>query len=446
MSDMNPNNPYFSGSSQSPEEPPRKNRKYLVMTRRSMALLIVVMLLVACAVSFGTVQLTSWLNGGGTGTDTTTVSSSGSGYKLQNATNSKLSVQQINSKVKNSVVEITTESVKQGNTWLGEYVTQGAGSGVIIKSNGYIMTNNHVIDGASKITVKAGSKSYTASVVGTDAENDVAVIKINARNLTAVTYGNSNQSSVGDMAVVIGNPLGSLGGSVSAGIISAKNREVTLNNQTMNLIQTDASVNPGNSGGGMFNDSGQLIGLVVAKSTGEDVEGLGFAIPVNVAAKSASKIIKNKGNINSASSKPNTGMSYSDLTDQTAADSAGVTETGVYVARIYSSEATSAGFQTGDMIYKVNGKKISSFSQMKKIIQSHKVGDTLNVVILRNNQTQTLKLKLISESDPGSSTQQNDSGSSGGSGGSNGGGYDSGGNSGGSSGGSSLFDDFFNNW
>lgn len=419
--------------------------KIIQMTRRSLILTFVLILVLAVALSFGGTMLANHLNGTNSSSGTST-NVTGTGYKLQNATKSKLSVQEINTKVKDSVVEITTESSQQGG-WIGEYVTEGAGSGVIIKSNGYIMTNNHVIDGASNIKVTVGKKNYSAKVVGTDEDNDVAVLKINAKNLSAVTYGNSSQLSVGDMAVVIGNPLGTLGGSVSAGVISATNRNVTINNQSMTLIQTDASVNPGNSGGGMFNDSGQLVGLVVAKSSGEDVEGLGFAIPVNVAAKSASDIMKGKS---TTSSKANTGMAYTELSKSQARQQN--REAGVYIAQVNSSEAQQAGFRTWDRVYSVAGKKITSFSKLKRVIQSKKAGDKVKFVVIRSNRKVTLTLKLISESDAESSTNSNSgsSANSGGSGGSSGDYYYGNGNgssdsNGSGNSGSDLFD-FFNNF
>ena len=151
----------------------------------------------------------------------------------------------------------------------------------------------------------------------------------------------------------------------------------------MTLIQTDASVNPGNSGGGMFNDSGQLVGIVVAKSSGENVEGLGFAIPVNTAAKIASDIMKGKSSSGSSSESSNkngtafNSMAYQDLTDSQAAKSAGVDNPGIYIQSILTSNAATAGFQVGDMVYSVDGKKISSFSQLKRIITGHKVGDKI---------------------------------------------------------------------
>lgn len=267
------------------------NRKVITMTRGRLVCFGLVIVLLAGMMSFGGIYLANYLTGGSGDNPSTHADSTG--FNLQDATGSEMSVQEIADKAGDSVVEIKTEAVTS-DAWLQEYVTEGAGSGVIIKSNGYILTNNHVIDGASEVMVTlANDKEYSARVVGTDSANDVAVLKIKATNLTAATLGNSKQMSVGDMAVVIGNPLGTLGGSVSAGIVSSLNRDVTIDNVSMSLIQTDASVNPGNSGGGMFNQYGQLIGIIVAKSSGSDVEGLGFAIPINVAANSATEIMEN---------------------------------------------------------------------------------------------------------------------------------------------------------
>jgi S1-C subfamily serine protease len=174
---------------------------------------------------------------------------------------------------------------------------KGSGSGVIIRPDGYIVTNNHVISGANKIyvTLDDSEKEYTAKLIGTDSANDIAVLKIDASGLTPAKLGDSSSVTAGDMAVVIGNPLGELGDSVSAGIISSTARKITLENQEMTLMQTDASINPGNSGGGMFDSKGQLIGIVVAKSSGTDIEALGFAIPVNTVSKAVENIMNGGG-------------------------------------------------------------------------------------------------------------------------------------------------------
>lgn len=225
------------------------------------------------------------------GNKSRTSESTKGGFNLEKATGSAMTVKEIAKKVSDSVVEIRTESVVR-NSWIQEYVTEGAGSGVIIKTDGSIITNYHVIQNARRIYVKIdpnSNKEYEARVVKANRQNDVALLKINAKDLSAATFGNSDDIEAGDMAVVVGNPLGTLGDTVSAGIISSKERTITMDNRQMRLIQTDASINPGNSGGGLFNDHAQLVGLVVAKSAGENIEGLGFAIPIKTALKAIEK-------------------------------------------------------------------------------------------------------------------------------------------------------------
>lgn len=386
----------------------KKKAKEIKLTGRKVACIVLACMVFSGAATAGT--LWAYNNYSSTGT----LTGSTDGYTLETATGSSMTVSQISKKVTGSVVEITTESVSTDN-WASQYVTEGAGSGVIIKSNGYIMTNYHVIEGASKITVtNDSSKKYTAKVVGYDSDNDIAVLKIDATGLTPVTYGNSDEISVGDMAVVCGNPLGSLGDSVSSGIISATKREITLDNNTMNLIQTDASVNPGNSGGGLFNSHGQLVGVVVAKSSGTDVEGLGFAIPVNTAAKVTAKIIKTGGNTSSSSgssgssssssssSTAYSGMSYLDLTSKSDAEQYGYSKAGVYIAEVNSTNAKSAGFQAGDRVVKAGGKTISSFSVLKTAIQSRSPGDKMTFVVSRNGSNKTITMTLGSTSDQSS--------------------------------------------
>ncbi|WP_442879300.1 S1C family serine protease, partial [Anaerorhabdus sp.] len=225
-----------------------------------------------------------------------------------------LSLQDIIQKAQPSVVEIRTETVSN-NFLLQEYVSEGAGSGVIITSDGYIVTNNHVIDNASTINVTlSDGTSYPATLIGKDAATDLAVIKIEATNLTMAVLGNSDGISVGDTVVAIGNPLGRLGGSATDGIISALDREITIDNETMTLLQTNAAVNPGNSGGGLFNSRGELIGIVNAKSSGSDIEGLGFAIPVNDVKTVAEQLI-NDGYV---SNRASMGVYLSEVTQATA--------------------------------------------------------------------------------------------------------------------------------
>lgn len=377
---------------------PRQPGKPVSLTRKSLALLIALCVVVSALFGFGGSYLANALNGGHSGSSKT-ASVSKNGYKLEDATGSKMTVQEVTNKTKDSVVEIKTESVS-ADAWMQQYVTEGAGSGVVMTADGYIMTNNHVIDGASKITVTTSDdKEYEAKLVGTDSITDIAVLKISAKNLTPATYGNSDQLAVGDMAVAIGNPLGELGGTVSAGIISALDRELAIDGKTMTLLQTDASINPGNSGGGLFNGDGQLIGIVVAKSSGSNVEGLGFAIPINKAADVAQQLME-KGYV---SDQPSTGMSYAESSQGNGAaqffgnsqDSQSQSSSAaVYIQEITGTNAKKAGFQSGDLVYAVDGTRITSFNTLSSIVTSHKVGDKLTYTIVRGNQTKEIKLTL----------------------------------------------------
>lgn len=309
---------------------------------------------------------------------------------LEKATGSELSIQEIIALNGNAVVEIRTETVTTDSLMM-QYITEGAGSGVIISGDGYIITNNHVIDGANKITVilKNGTE-YEARLIGRDSETDVAVVKIEDTGLTAAVFGDSDKLVQGELAVAIGNPLGRLGGTATAGIISALDREITINGKQMTLLQTDASINPGNSGGGLFNQYGELIGIVVAKSTGSDVEGLGFAIPINTASAVANEIIEN----GYVAGRADVGMSFLDITSIRSAFYYGVRNLGIYVNEVYGDEAKEAGFRTGDMICYVGEKAITSADELTEAFGQYNVGDTAYVTVLRDNARLTLKLVI----------------------------------------------------
>ncbi len=368
----------------------------VILTKKSLALIIVLCLVVSAAAGFGGAMIGNSLFGGSTpinhGSDKK-ASTSASGYTLEDATDAAMSVQEITEAAKPSVVEIKTESVTS-DVWMQQYVTEGAGSGVIVTNNGYIVTNNHVIEGAGKIMVTlADGSEYDAKLIGTDSMTDVAVIKIDAKGLTPATYGNSDQLAVGDLAVAIGNPLGELGGTVTAGIISALDRELVIDGQTMTLLQTDSSINPGNSGGGLFNDDGQLIGIVVAKSSGSDVEGLGFAIPINTAADVAQQLM-NGGYVKG---QPSTGMTYTESggsSDGFDMFFGGSTSTQVYIYSIEGKNAKKAGFKSGDMVYAVDGEVIESFDHLSSIITSHKVDDEITYTIVRDGHTMDISFAL----------------------------------------------------
>lgn len=373
----------------------RKTKKAtapIAFTRKTLALLIVLCVILSGVFGMGGAALGNVLFGDEPNQSSHEGNIKSTGYTLKDATGSSLTVQEITNQAKASVVEIKTESVAS-DSWMQQYVTEGAGSGVIISNDGYIITNNHVINGANKITVTTSDeKEYSAKLIGTDSTSDVAVLKIKASGLTPVTYGNSDQIAVGDLAVAIGNPLGELGGTVTAGIISALDRELAIDGKTMTLLQTDSSINPGNSGGGLFNGEGQLIGIVVAKSSGSDVEGLGFAIPVNKAADVAQQLIDNgyvKG-------QPSTGMTYTEGSQGGGFESlfGGESSSSVYIYSVDSTKAKLAGFKAGDMVFAVDDKQITSFDDLSSIVTSHKVGDKLKFTIVRDGQTKEIKLTL----------------------------------------------------
>ena len=291
----------------------------------------------------------------------------------------------------NSVVEITT-STKKSN---GSYVTSGAGSGVIITSDGYIVTNNHVIEGAAYISVRLpDGEKYTATLIGTDAETDIAVIKIDATGLTAATFGDSSKLVKGDVVVAIGNPLGTLGGTVTEGIISALERSITIDGETMTLLQTSAAINPGNSGGGLFNSAGELIGIVNAKSSGTGIEGLGFAIPVNTAIP----IIEDIMNYGFVRGRVMMGIKMLDIYDRYTQSIYSfydfyVSEAGTYIYSVESgSDAEKAGLKKYDRIVSINGTEVTSASVVNKLVEKCSVGDTVTLVIKRDGNEMTIQI------------------------------------------------------
>ena len=295
-----------------------------------------------------------------------------------------MSVKQVADATANSVVEIQTESVST-NPFFPQAVTSGAGSGVILSKDGYIVTNNHVIEGASKVTVKTkDGKSYNADFVGTDKTTDLAVIKIKAENLTPAVLGKSADLEVGDVAIAIGNPLGELGGTVTSGIISALDREINVDNQRC-ICCRQVQLLTRNSGGGLFNDHGELVGIVNAKSGGENIEGLGFAIPIDHAKTVIENLIENgyvKG-------RPSLGVVLQ------AASTINSDKENVYIAEVEKGKAADkAGLKTGDQILKADGKNVTSISDVKEAIDSHKAGDNMSFTILRENETKEIKVKL----------------------------------------------------
>ena len=322
-------------------------------------------------------------------------SSSGSAAGTTVSSNG-MTTAQVAEMVSPSVVVITTEQVVYSQwSWYGQsQVESGAGSGVIISSDGYILTCAHVVSGASQITVTVGDTDYTATVVGEDDTSDVAVLKIDATGLTPATVGDSDGLAVGDNVLAVGNPLGELGGTVTSGIVSALNRSVTIqgtsSTNTMSLVQMDASVSPGNSGGGLFNMNGELVGIVNAKSSSSDAEGLGFAIPINTAMDIAQQLIEN-----GAVARPVLGVSILDVQDSSTAQQYGVSALGVYVADVTKGGgAEAAGVQRGDRIIAIDDTAVSSTSTVKSYLADKQVGDTVTLQVERDGKVLTLNVTL----------------------------------------------------
>lgn len=302
-----------------------------------------------------------------------------------------LSLQEVAAIVKPSVVAITTEQMVSANTWFGgSYVQSGAGSGVIISEDGYILTCAHVVSGASNIKVQLSDDTeYTATLIGSDSSADIAVLKVEATGLTPAVLGDSDALAVGETAIAVGNPLGTLGGTVTDGIVSALNREVEVESNQMTLIQTNASISPGNSGGGLFNGNGELIGIVNAKSGYSEAEGLGFAIPINTAMDIAQDLIST-GYVKRAV------LGITVITvDSNNLQQYGLAVPGVYIAEVNAgSGAEAAGLQTGDRILSIGDVAVSDSSDVTGYLKDKEVGDTVTMQIDREGKMLSVDVTL----------------------------------------------------
>ncbi|MDD5924152.1 MAG: trypsin-like peptidase domain-containing protein [Clostridia bacterium] len=366
------------------KEKKKKERKPL--TVRSAAVLVAICVLLSGLCGVGGAYVTNkYQQKKGTASSSLVINKIERDYKEASEATAPadLSTAEITGLAADSVVEIITESVATGS-FMQQYITSGAGSGVIISDDGYIISNNHVIEGATSISVTLrNGESYDAKLIGYDQTQDVSLIKIDAKDLTPAVFGDSDKIKVGDTAVAIGNPLGQLGGTVTTGIISALDRDIDIEGVTMNLLQTNAAINPGNSGGGLFNGQGELIGLVVAKSSGSDVEGLGFAIPIN----DVSDILEDLMEYGYVRGRIYLGMSLIDINTKQMAAMYGLSETGVYVNTVDSSSAAyKAGIQSADRITTVGGKEVSSIEEIEEIIDEYEVGDVVSFGIERTSR------------------------------------------------------------
>ena len=282
-----------------------------------------------------------------------------------------------------------------------EYTQTAAGSGIIISEDGYVLTNNHVISGADKITVYVNSgdgseeQSYEATLVGSSESNDIAVLKIDATGLNAAAFGDSDQIEVGELAVAIGNPMGQVHGSVTAGIISAVEQELTIDDVTINAIQTDAAINPGNSGGALVNSYGNVIGIVYAKSSSVSIEGIGYAIPVNNIKDLVAQMINDPDSVKDQTkgSQIMLGITIRDITEDMSKQYS--MPVGVYITEVSSmSAAERAGLQKGDIITEFAGETVTSADDLNAIKAKQTSGDTVSVKIDRNGKEMTLDLVI----------------------------------------------------
>ncbi|MBQ7705906.1 MAG: trypsin-like peptidase domain-containing protein [Selenomonadaceae bacterium] len=300
-------------------------------------------------------------------------------------------VVQVAKNVGPAVVGITNKAVARD--WFNRPVeTEGVGSGVIFRSDGYIVTNNHVIEGAREIIVSlSDGNTINGTLVGTDEMTDIAVVKVDAQNLPTAHFGNSDEIMVGEPVVAIGNPMGlEFQGSVTVGVISALNRTIELNDRRFNLLQTDAAISPGNSGGALVNYDSEVIGINSAKLAQTEVEGIAFAIPINTVQAVVNEIM-DKGYV----SRPYLGVV---LFDKATAARYGYQlniDKGVFIFQVaLDSPAGRAGLQRGDIILKVDGKEYNSASDLRNDIAGRKIGDTITITYDRDGVEHTIEITL----------------------------------------------------
>lgn len=359
------------------------------MSRKQIAIVLVVLALIIASL-FGGYMLRDRVsgtrlvyNGGGT-TDQSKGKAS-----LSDARNTAI-VQAVK-KVGPAVVGITTRVYNRDMFNEKVQVGQGVGSGVIFDKRGYIVTNNHVVGENKQVVVAlADGKNVTGTVIGRDARTDLAVVKVDVADLPVAQFGDSDTLQAGETAIAIGNPLGlELQGTVTVGVISALNRTLDQTGQGLKLIQTDAAINPGNSGGALVNADGEVIGINSAKIAKEGVEGLGFAIPINGAYPILQSIIDNGKVI-----RPYLGI-YGIDKNRAARFGYQLSTEGVYIYKLVAGGPLArAGLRHGDILVKLDDQSITTFDDLEKGLSSHKVGDSIVVSYVRDDDTLSAKVTL----------------------------------------------------
>lgn len=331
--------------------------------------------------------------------DKTTETTSTNIVSNENYSNTSINVA---NKVLPSIVGITVEYTVSSPYYGYQLQSSGtaSGSGVIISEDGYILTNNHVVNTSSnsifyqvseanKVTVRLYNDEtvYDAKIIGTDEATDLAVIKIEKDNLTAATLGNSDKIKVGEFSMAIGNPLG-MGSTVTAGIISAANRTVTSEGKNYTVIQTDAAINSGNSGGALVNANGEVIGINTLKLSGSGVEGIGFAIPINSTVDIYKQLISD-GKVK----RPYIGIGGKTIDEQTAKQYKVVE--GVYVVSIEQfSPAEKSELKAYDIITEFDGKEVKTMDELNELKNTHKIGDTVKIKVYRDNEYKEFEITL----------------------------------------------------
>lgn len=371
----------------------KESRKSNSIRRTGIRVAIVAALVVAL---FGSLSLQqNFWNGSRPTTERPLTGNDGNNVKTQE----EVDIASIASKVAPSVVSITTQSRSQ--TYFGVAQQEGAGTGIVVSKDGYIMTNKHVVNDADTVGVvlSDGTSYDNVRVIGSDPLNDVAFLKIpNVNNLTPADLGNSSSVRVGQQVVAIGNSLGQYQNTVTSGIISAKGRPVAAQSgdtveSLTDLLQTDAAINPGNSGGPLLNMAGQVIGINTAIAA--DAQGIGFAIPIN-SVKGILKGVLESGEVNRAF----LGVNYIPVTPETAKRFDLSVKSGAYVyngeapAVADGSPADKAGIEEKDIITKVNGVEIGSNGALSTLVGEYAPGDTIELTILRGGKEQSVKVTL----------------------------------------------------
>ena len=408
----------WSGGKKPKQNKPKKNRKFPWKP--------VIAIVLVAAVAFGGgmaagggIDLSGLTSGNHSSADAAadgsgTTKTGAAQVQISDQTEDMASYSDVYEKVSPSIVAVVVDAIQMG--------TESSGSGVIMSEDGYIITNNHVVSGGDKFTVVlSDSTTYEAKLVGTDEQTDLAVLKIEASGLTAAEFGDSDNVKVGDRAFAIGSPGGvQYQNSFTGGFISAINRNVTINDRTMTLIQTDTAINPGNSGGALINASGQVIGITSSKLSGSSsadsasIEGMGFAIPMNTTKEIVDELIA-YGHV---TGRPAIGISGYDI-DASRAAYFNLPQ-GVYVSSVdTASDAYKKGIQAGDIITGVNGEEITGMSQINSVKEELKAGDTIKLTVYRSGETKEYTITLIDEADlSGTDAESQQSSSQSGNGGS----------------------------